>query len=123
MNNTMLGIPDTLSDSVKGIRWRGIPCPMGGKAYEAQVTDGLLIAVLSQDPCPEGLLWHLSVSYRDHAKKPDRCPTWDELKHAKYQLVQDDLCMVLIFPKRSAPYVNIHPTTLHLWESDQGEDT
>jgi hypothetical protein len=53
--------------------------------------------------------------------QPDRCPTWDELKHAAYRLVPADVPLVLVFPRRSTPpelYVNIAEYCLHLWESE-----
>lgn len=119
------GIPGTIGEETKRIRWMrlegppaipGMPVSIYSRCYRADTADGFLIAMVSQDQCPEGLLWHISVSHRDKANKPDRCPTWDELKHAAYRLIQEDVALVLVFPKRSEPYVDIHPTTLHLWQ-------
>jgi hypothetical protein len=119
------GIPGTISAEAKRIRWNRLEdTAWGGRAYRADTGDGILVALLSQDPAGAGgkLLWHLSVSHRDRDDKPDRCPNWDELKRAVYELVKADVCMVLIFPRRGAPYVDVHPTTLHLWESDKEID-
>lgn len=53
--------------------------------------------------------WHLSVSCGS------RYPTWDELAKARYELIQDEVTMAMLMPPK-AEYVNLHPTTLHLWE-------
>lgn len=57
---------------------------------------------------PGGL--HVSVSH------PNRYPTWDELASARDVLAGPDRRMVMHFPPRSE-YVNLHHTTLHLWET------
>jgi hypothetical protein len=84
--------------------------------------DGCLRAIVTHDAHPKyGPLWHISISHRNRDGAPDRCPTWDELKLAKYRLLPPDVDvpMVLIFPRKNnkAPYIDIHPTCLHLWES------
>lgn len=53
--------------------------------------------------------WHLSMSCGR------RYPTWDELAKARYELIPDDVTMAMLLPPQ-AEYVNLHPTTLHLWE-------
>ena len=115
-------IPGTfVDDSTKSIRWHRRPDIQADRVYEATVKDGHLRAILSCDPCSaNGIirkLWHLSVSHVNGNFEPDRTPTWDELKIAKYQLVPEDVAMVVILPRRTAPYVNSHPTVLHVWES------
>lgn len=122
---SIAGMPGTFHESVKGLRWkRGADavCPLTyntSRTYEAVGPDGFLRALVSQDDTSAGKLWHLSVSHSSFERKPDRCPTWDELKHAKFSLVPVDVPMVLIFPRKNCPepYVNVHSTTLHLWES------
>jgi len=118
------GIPGTISAEAKLIRWQRMPDAECGRTYHADVPDGYLTAVLSQDPAGKNgkLLWHLSVSHKDKFGNPDRCPNWDELKRAAYELVKMDTPLVLIFPRRSAPYVDLHPTTLHLWEDEKDVD-
>jgi hypothetical protein len=119
------GIPGTISDEAKLIRWCRIEdAPTGERRYNADVADGFLIAVLSQDEAGKDnrKLWHLSVSHRTYDHRHIRCPNWDELKRAAYELVKPDICMVLIFPRRSVRYVDLHPTTLHLWEDEGGID-
>lgn len=121
---SVVGIHGTISPEAARIRWIRLPdCPQG-RAYKATVDDGDLLAVVSHDAAGKNgcKLWHISVSHRDKDGEPDRVPTWDELKHAFYRLVQEDVPMVLIFPRRTLPpeqYVDIHPTTLHLWESTE----
>jgi hypothetical protein len=117
---TAPGIPGTVTPEAARIRWHYFADVCNGKGYQAEVPDGTLIAILSQDMAGKDgrLLWHLSVSFRDRNDQYSRCPTWDELKVAFYQLVRPDIPFVLIFPKRSARYVDIHPTTLHLWEAE-----
>jgi hypothetical protein len=80
--------------------------------------------MVGREPAGTGgrLLWHISVSHRDANSQPDRCPNWDELKHAAYRLVPADVPLVLIFPRRTTPkklYVNVMESCLHLWESDE----
>jgi hypothetical protein len=53
--------------------------------------------------------WHLSISH------PERYPTWDEIKTARYQLVPNDVTMAMLLPPKER-YVNIHPNCFHLWE-------
>jgi hypothetical protein len=123
MAESLSGIPGTISDQAKGIRWHRVPDHAGCVRYRADVTDGFLMAMVSQDPVGAGgrPLWHISVSHRDVNSQPDRCPNWDELKHAAYRLVPADVPLVLVFPRRSTPlelYVNIAEYCLHLWESE-----
>jgi hypothetical protein len=120
------GIPGTVSPEVARIRWVRVPFPEPARAYMADVPDGFLKAICSHDEVMPGQkFWHLSVSHMDNQRRPDRLPTWDELKHAFYRLVQEDIPFVLIFPRRSTPkekYVNLHETTLHLWQAEEDID-
>lgn len=74
---------------------------------------------------PEGvhgeLRWHLSISH------PDRHPTWDEIKTARYRLLPADRACAIILPEPEF-YVNVaeqdHVFHLHeivddslLWET------
>lgn len=122
-------IHGTTEKKAAALRWKRrqdleSSLPPGHRCYTAAAEDGLFKAVVSKDPAGPGgkLIWHLSVSKVDRHGSPDRCPTWDELKSAKYQLVPEDVCMVLIFPRKSAPYVNVATTCLHLWESTEELD-
>jgi len=66
--------------------------------------------LVSRDATPTGQRWHLSISH------PDRYPTWEEIKKARYQLLPLDIVMVQVLPP-PGDYVNIHPNTFHLWET------
>src|SRR5262245_56756431 len=104
-------MPGTFHPSLQGLRWiRNLRVDGPARMYEAEAVDGWLRAMVSRDPTTHGDLWHISVSHWSRDRKPDRCPTWDELKHAKFSLMPADVPMVLIFPRRAAPYVNEHPT-------------
>lgn len=74
---------------------------------------GQLKALVSRDPVKErGIIvkrWHLSISH------PDRYPTWDEIKEARYALLSRELTFAMIFPPPSQ-YVNHHPNCFHLHE-------
>lgn len=76
------------------------------------VNDGTLLAIVTDDP---GVGWHMSVSHRDHNAQLRRYPTWDELAHAREELLPDDLLFVMRFP-REEEFVNVHDTTFHLFE-------
>ncbi len=124
MSEQLAGIPGTLSPDVTHLRWIRHDDKPAGRTYRAETTTGLLWAIVSRDPAGVGgrVIWHISISHRDRDGNPNRVPTWDELKHAVYRLIPEDVCMVLIFPRRSAPYVNVYDTCLHLWESEKDID-
>jgi hypothetical protein len=53
--------------------------------------------------------WHLSISH------PNRYPTWDEIKTARYELLPHDITVAMLLPPPDE-YINIHPNCFHLWE-------
>lgn len=53
--------------------------------------------------------WHLSIS------RPDRLPSWEEIRDARYALVPDSATMALLLPPRSE-YVNVHEFCMQLYE-------
>ena len=53
--------------------------------------------------------WHLSIS------RPDKLPTWEEVRDARYALIPDEAVMVMLLPPR-VEYVNLHPNTFQLYE-------
>lgn len=114
-------IPGSSVQGRQGVQWRRKDDAPQGRVYHAKSGNGFLVAVVSHDPAGANgeLLWHVSISHRDKDNQPDRCPTWDEMKSAKYQLVPDDVPMVLIFPRKSADYIDVYATCLHLWESKE----
>jgi hypothetical protein len=89
------------------------------RAYRTQSGCSVIVAREPVKQVPEGIwlspaeleLWHLSVSH------PDRYPTWDEIADVRYELVPDEVTMALLLPPRGE-YVNLHPTTMHLWQID-----
>jgi hypothetical protein len=127
MELTMNDMPgSTLRKDLISARWHRllhihIEPDVGQRVYECDLEDGCLRAIVGHEPTAVGKLWHISISHRNKDGAPDRCPTWDEMKFAKYRLLppEVDVNMVLIFPKKntSSPYIDIHPTCLHLWES------
>ncbi len=54
------------------------------------------------------LLWHLSIS------APDRHPTWDEIKTARYRLLPLDRCFGMLLPPPEK-YVNV-PEQDHVFQ-------
>jgi hypothetical protein len=56
-------------------------------------------------------LWHMSISH------PERHPTWDEIKAARYWLLSNGLCFGILLPPPEY-YVNIEAQdhVFHLWE-------
>jgi hypothetical protein len=77
------------------------------------VHDGRLIAMYGEEPTG----WHMSVSHRSHGTKHlyRRYPTWDELSHARYELLPGDRDFVMHLPPLDE-YVSLHPSTFHLHE-------
>jgi len=57
---------------------------------------------------------HLSIA------RPDRLPTWDELKTAKTLFLGRETMAIQVMPPESK-YVNQHPYCLHLWHCLDGD--
>jgi hypothetical protein len=53
--------------------------------------------------------WHLSIS------RPDRLPSWEEIRDARYALIPDEATMACLLPPR-AEYVNVHEFCMQLYE-------
>lgn len=70
---------------------------------------GMCNVFVGIEPTPEGNGWHLSIS------TPNRNPTWEEIKQARYDLCPHDVTMAMILPP-TEEYVNIHNFCFHLWE-------
>lgn len=82
--------------------------------FARAVHDGNLTAVRSLDPAG----WHLSVSHtprRAHGSQraAQRYPTWDELAHARYELLPADIDVVMHLPPPE-DYLAVHDTCFHL---------
>lgn len=73
--------------------------------------------ILAHEPLgPAGeYRWHLSIAH------PYRYPTWDEIAEARYQLLDDNLLMVMVLPP-SDQYVNAHPNCFHLHECPEAQE-
>ena len=117
--------------AIGGDGWHQVNLPLvnelepGTKAYQKDLPDGHLTAFVSPPYGKNG--WHISLSHRSRVlgpltrkPMPGRLPTWDELKEVRYRFTPDEITMAIILPPK-AQYVNIHPTTLHLWQIP-GED-
>lgn len=65
---------------------------------------------------PNGRWKHISVSRVDR-----KMPTWEQMGLVRRAFFDEEWCVVQVHPPKSE-YVNLHPTTLHLW-SKVGERT
>lgn len=82
--------------------------------FQRSVEDGTLWAIVSEEP--QG--WHLSISFRNRSNELSRYPTWDEIAHARYELLPVGLDFVMHLPPPEE-YVALHDTTFHLHQSPQ----
>jgi hypothetical protein len=57
--------------------------------------------------------WHMSISH------PRRLPTWDEIAHARYELVPDGVTMAAILPPKDQ-YINLHNFCMQVCEIPGG---
>lgn len=94
------------------------------QAYQRLVEDGHLSVLVGTEDHDGVSRWHLSISHRlgvldprTGRPVPGRIPTYEELKEARYRFCPDDLIMAQVFPPMK-DFLNLHPTTLHLWEID-----
>lgn len=85
---------------------------VGATVFRRRVGDGVLMAVRGPQE-PEG--WHLSISFRNHRQELTRYPHWDEISHARYELLPHDLTMMMLLPPPEE-FVALHDTTFHLYE-------
>lgn len=79
--------------------------------FQRRVGDGTLWACV----CEEPMGWHLSISFRNQRGEYSRYPTWDELAHARYELLPDELDFVMHLPPPDE-YVALHETCFHIHE-------
>jgi hypothetical protein len=84
---------------------------IASKQYRRNTSDGVLFAFV--DELPTG--WHMSISFRDKRGRHTRYPSWDEITHARYELLPGDLSFAMILPPKDN-YLAVHPTTFHLHE-------
>ena len=79
--------------------------------WARKVHDGVLRACVGDEP--QG--WHLSISFHDNRSRLSRYPNWDEILHAREQLLPADVEFAMFLP-RPEDYVALHDTTFHLHE-------
>jgi hypothetical protein len=104
--------------------WQQVPIPRelaaavpGAVGYQKDLRDGHLSVFVALEPPG----WHMSISHRSNLVDvtghyiPGRYPTWDEIHEARYQFIPDKVTMAMLLPP-SGEYVNVHPTTFHLWQ-------
>jgi hypothetical protein len=98
--------------------WRQIETPLGyGQAWRRDTGDGSLVVMVAQEP---DIGWHLSISFRDHRGELTRYPRWDEIAHARDELLPADRTFVMFLPP-SDEYVALHDTTFHLHEYHEAQ--
>lgn len=91
-----------------------LPAGVTGKVFKRAVGDGMLTAIVSQEP--QG--WHMSISHRFSGSKREpagRYPHWDEIAHARDSLLPADVAFVMHLPTEDE-YVAIHDTCFHIHE-------
>lgn len=83
------------------------PGNIGAYVFEHRLVPLRVLRSISETK--DGEFWiHLSVS------RPDRLPSWDELKKVKNEFLGEDVEAYQVLPKKK-DYVNAHPHCLHLW--------
>jgi hypothetical protein len=87
------------------------------RTFRREVNDGALWALVAEEP--QG--WHLSISFRDRRDQLTRYPRWDEIAHARDELLPADIDFVMWLP-RAGDYVALHDTTFHLHEHPERSD-
>jgi hypothetical protein len=85
------------------------PIPGVVSAHYRRVGDGTLRALVADEP--RGL--HLSISFVDHRGKASRYPRWDEIMHARTNLLPEDVAFAMLLPVE-AEYLAVHDSTFHL---------
>ncbi|MGL4300873.1 MAG: DUF7694 domain-containing protein [Candidatus Neomicrothrix subdominans] len=94
------------------------PSLPGALLFSRRVHDGTLWTIVADEP---QIGWHLSISFRDTRSRPTRYPSWDEIAHARYELLPGDLDFVMHLPP-AGEYVAVHPTTFHLHQHPTPKD-
>lgn len=101
-------------------KWFSIrPTIPNTRAFQRDVDDGHLTVFIGM----ESNRWHMSISHRTNLlgpkgkPMPGRYPTWDEIVDARYLFCPSNITMAQLLPPKDK-YVNVHPTTFHLWEID-----
>lgn len=111
-------LPSRLDDEVRALLERAGCTEV--MILRRRVHDGELRAIRSCDP-PEHL-WHLSVAHERVGLRKNRAPrypSWDELAHARYELLPENIDVVMHLPPPDE-YVSVEDTTFHLHENREG---
>jgi hypothetical protein len=66
------------------------------RLFSRQVRDGELRSVVSCEP-PD-YHWHLTITHVKRGRHRERFPTWEEITHARYELLPSKLTMALYLP-------------------------
>ena len=90
-------------------KWRPIPCPVANCRAYTWGNTSVIVGV-------EAGKWHLSISC------PNRNPTWEEIKQARYDFCPHDVSMAMILPPTDE-YVNVHKFCFHLHEIPNEEES
>lgn len=111
--------------STLNVSWLRIKSPVPFcKAFTREVNDGHLTVIVGREPAKQDgdYLWHLSMSHRSSTLTdtngnplPGRIPLWEEIKEARYKFIANEVTVGILLPPKEE-YVNVHPTTIHLWE-------
>lgn len=102
------------------VGWKGVKVPSlllatvpEMRGFQREVHDGHLSVFAGV----EDGRFHMSISHRtsDGRRAPGRLPTWGEVHDARYRFCPLHMTMAMLLPPQEE-YVNLHPTTFHLWE-------
>jgi hypothetical protein len=63
---------------------------------------------------------HLTVTVFEKGKRPDRCPTWEEMCYIKSLFWEDEEAVIQLHPPKSE-WISNHPFALHLWKPKEIE--
>lgn len=61
------------------------------------------------------IVGHSAAGYHLSISRPDRDPTWQEIRDARYKLIPNAVTMAMLLPPQEE-YVNVHPHCFHLWQ-------
>jgi hypothetical protein len=91
------------------------------KVYQRHITDGKLRVFIAEEPFMKDKQFgiHLSIAFTDNKGNTTRYPNWDEIIHAREELLPGNKTFVMYLPPESE-YVSFHDTTFHLWEHEDG---
>jgi hypothetical protein len=108
--------------------WIRVPVPgpiatvfPNARCWQRTVDDGHLQVLRTVERNDASSPWrvHVSISHRrlsDRGLVPGRYPTWDEQKEAVWRFAPGKP-MVSLLPPEGDPYVHVHETTFHWWET------